>query len=812
MGRKLLRLSATLLSPGASGTDAHHPSTAPLYAHHLDALLAFGRGARGGVHGPPARRRRGPQVPRGAQGPARPRRLHPPRPAPRRAPPPPASGRNPLALAAFPLGRSFAAASWVRFFARLLEVLLLLPDASCDAEYLTALPNPHLISELAAFASVAWAPARRSRSPRSAGARPRTPLPPPPRAARRRQLPWASSSCGSRRHSSPRGPPARTRTTRRRPRCTRTTWTRSSPSAAALEEAFTDRLRAAVVALKCLVALRVLLARGAFILRDQLLVALLRHRPPAATRSRSPPSRWAAPSPRPPGSARRLRLRRLGPRAPLPLAPTAAWGALKYFVPALEWVPHYGLDKFKFDLLSGLTITSLASPRRRASSRRSTNLLLHPKRRDSGDGGSRSDGVAVRDWMVLQMQSLKLCSNLYRSARGCTLDDNLPSLILHPKRRDIGDDGSRPDGVAVSCGLGERLGYKGIKVALPRETTTGKCFLQHYIESILSLQEASCKMEGECHTKIPFAIMTSDDTNALTIKLLESNSYFGMEPSQVKIIKQKKVACLADNDARLALDPNDKYKIQTKPHGHGDVHSLLYSSGLLEQWKSTRQRWVLFFQDTNRFLFNAIPSALGVSATKGYNVNSLAVPRKAKEAIGGITKLTHVDGRTMVINVEYNQLDPLLRATGHPDGDANCETGYFPYPGNINQIWLPLNDVCTTGGSGESDGLQWLLSFSMASCSFKETQLRRLARPLRNRSSQPPSRTAAPSARSPPPTRAARAARLTCKRSTGPSSSSSPSLGTWMHVGRPAAGERGCACLMILTRLGSGIGQIGLRS
>lgn len=40
----------------------------------------------------------------------------------------------------------------------------------------------------------------------------------------------------------------------------------------------------------------------------------------------------------------------------------------------------------------------------------------------------------------------------------------------------------------------------------------------------------------------------------------------------------------------------------------------------------------------------------------------------------------------MVINVEYNQLDPLLRATGHPDGDANCETGYSPYPGNINQV------------------------------------------------------------------------------------------------------------------------------
>lgn len=43
-------------------------------------------------------------------------------------------------------------------------------------------------------------------------------------------------------------------------------------------------------------------------------------------------------------------------------------------------------------------------------------------------------------------------------------------------------------------------------------------------------------------------------------------------------------------------------------------------------------------------------------------------------------------GRTMVINVEYNQLDPLLRATGHPDGDVNDKTGFSPYPGNINQV------------------------------------------------------------------------------------------------------------------------------
>lgn len=39
-------------------------------------------------------------------------------------------------------------------------------------------------------------------------------------------------------------------------------------------------------------------------------------------------------------------------------------------------------------------------------------------------------------------------------------------------------------------------------------------------------------------TEIPLAIMTSDDTHSRTIKVLETNNYFGMKPSQVKLLKQ----------------------------------------------------------------------------------------------------------------------------------------------------------------------------------------------------------------------------------------------------------------------------------
>ncbi len=41
--------------------------------------------------------------------------------------------------------------------------------------------------------------------------------------------------------------------------------------------------------------------------------------------------------------------------------------------------------------------------------------------------------------------------------------------------------------------------------------------------------------------------------------------------------------------------------------------------------------------------------------------------------------------------MEYNQLDPLLRANGYPDGDVNDEkTGFSPFPGNINQLLFQL--------------------------------------------------------------------------------------------------------------------------
>lgn len=56
--------------------------------------------------------------------------------------------------------------------------------------------------------------------------------------------------------------------------------------------------------------------------------------------------------------------------------------------------------------------------------------------------------------------------------------------------------------------------------------------------------------------------------------------------------------------------------------------------------------------------------------------------------------------RHITINVEYNQLDPLLRATIAPEGDVNDDTGFSPFPGQwvggrISSGWVGAL-VCVT--------------------------------------------------------------------------------------------------------------------
>lgn len=193
--------------------------------------------------------------------------------------------------------------------------------------------------------------------------------------------------------------------------------------------------------------------------------------------------------------------------------------------------------------------------------------------------------------------------------------------------------------VLVAGGLGERLGYSGIKLSLETNLCSNKSYLEIYIRYIQAMQYMARQKTGDDSIRIPLVIMTSGDTDPLTRQLLEENDYFGMDRDMLSIVMQDKVAALNDGNAGLALDDDDRWSIQTKPHGHGDVHHLLYREGLVDQWEQEGKSHVIFLQDTNALVINSVVPTLGVSVSKGFQMNSICIPRLAGEAAGAIARL-----------------------------------------------------------------------------------------------------------------------------------------------------------------------------
>ena len=109
--------------------------------------------------------------------------------------------------------------------------------------------------------------------------------------------------------------------------------------------------------------------------------------------------------------------------------------------------------------------------------------------------------------------------------------------------------------VLLAGGLGERLGFSGTKLALPSEIATGMTVLGLYCAHILSLQAVLTARLGRA-VRLPLAIMTSEDTHAHVLALLQANGHFGLQASQVgRYLALRMTVRLLTPFASLAFDP-----------------------------------------------------------------------------------------------------------------------------------------------------------------------------------------------------------------------------------------------------------------
>ena len=245
--------------------------------------------------------------------------------------------------------------------------------------------------------------------------------------------------------------------------------------------------------------------------------------------------------------------------------------------------------------------------------------------------------------------------------------------------------------VLVAGGLGERLGYTGIKIGLQIDLITLRTYIEVYTDFIRAYEKRIRKSEQlPQEWYIPFCIMTSGDTHEQTISLLKEHNNYGMKPDQISIVRQNKIPAIIDNECHLALQPNTLL-IETKPHGHGDIHYLLYHSRKAEEWISKGKKYMVQFMDTNALSFNCIPASIGASVKYNYDVNSIVVPRRPKDEIGIICRINRKDGTSVIQNVEYNLVNTLLKDNYNGKGDIANESGFCDFPGNLNVLVFKLD-------------------------------------------------------------------------------------------------------------------------
>lgn len=238
--------------------------------------------------------------------------------------------------------------------------------------------------------------------------------------------------------------------------------------------------------------------------------------------------------------------------------------------------------------------------------------------------------------------------------------------------------------VLVAGGMGERLGYSGAKVTLPIETASGEKYLQHYLKWALTVGGA----------KVPFVIMTSAETHQNTVALIKDLGMTDMEG--LILLKQETVFCFADLAGHLALS---KGKLVRKPHGHGDVHALLYRAkhqngmGLVDYWLKNGYQHIAFFQDTNAAATMTIPITIAVSAANNLHMNFSCIPRLPNEAVGAICRTLLDDERSWrTVNIEYNIFDVVAQNLSRERGDFAAKDGgrYSAFPGSINNLVMDL--------------------------------------------------------------------------------------------------------------------------
>lgn len=157
-------------------------------------------------------------------------------------------------------------------------------------------------------------------------------------------------------------------------------------------------------------------------------------------------------------------------------------------------------------------------------------------------------------------------------------------------------------------------------------------------------------------------IMTSEENNKETINFFQDNNYFGYPKQNIKFFVQGYMPLL-NEEGKLILDEN--YNIKTAADGNGCVFKSLKESGMIDDMKSKKIKWVFIGAVDNAILNMVDPVLLGLTVYQKNEVASKSIVKaNPYEKVGIFCKK---EGKPSVI--EYSEMPLELAEMKDEDGE-----------------------------------------------------------------------------------------------------------------------------------------------